>query len=91
MSLQKKTRTKFRPEYPKDYAFDYKDPVSLFRFVMEGGKITPSRIGKLSNGQQRRMTEAVKRARSLGLLPLGTDAYDSFGRPEQVSAKPFEF
>ena len=89
--LKKGTRSKFRPEYPGDFVFDYKDPVTLGRFIMEGGKIIPSRISKLSMPQQRAVTAAVKKARNLALLPLGADAYDRAHRPEQISAKPFEY
>ena len=88
--LKKSYRSKFRPEYPSDFNFDYKDPVTLYRFIMEGGKIIPSRISKLSMTQQRNAAKAVKKARSLALLPAGTDAYDRFERPEPISAKPFE-
>ena len=84
------TQTKYRAEYPKDFIFDYKDPVSLYRLIMDGGKIVPSRVSKLSMPQQKRLQSAVKRARVLALLPVGTPTYDSFGRPEQISAKPFE-
>ncbi len=89
--LKKTTRSKFRPEYPIEFKFDYKDPVTLFRFVMDGGKITPSRISKVSLKQQRDVSSKIKTARDLALLPVGTDASDTFGRPEQISAKPFEF
>ncbi len=88
--LKKSYRSKFRPEYPGEFNFDYKDPVTLYRFIMEGGKIIPSRISKLSMSQQRHAAKAVKKARSLALLPLGTDSYDRFERPEPISAKPFE-
>lgn len=88
--LKKSYRSKYRPEYPGEFNFDYKDPVTLYRFIMEGGKIIPSRISKLSMTQQRNAAKAVKKARSLALLPLGTDAYDRFDRPEPISAKPFE-
>lgn len=88
--LKNKRRTKFRPEYPADFAFDYKDPSTLYRFIMEGGKIVPSRISKVSNTQQRRVCEAVKKARNIALLPLGNFAYDNFHRPEPISPKPFE-
>jgi small subunit ribosomal protein S18 len=89
--MKKVVKTKFRSEYPADFVFDYKDPVTLSRFLMEGGKIVPSRVSKLSSGQQRAVTRAIKRARTLGLLPNGTSAYDLFGRPEPVSAKPFSY
>lgn len=88
---RRSSRSKFRSEYPVDFVFEFKDPVSLGRFMMEGGKIIPSRISKLSMAQQRCLTLAVKRARHLALMPMGTDAYDYFSRPEQISPKPFEF
>lgn len=87
---QKSVRSKYRSEYPGDFKFDYKDPVTLFRFISEMGKITPSRISKLSRSQQSKVAAAVKRARNLGLLPIGSHAYDTADRPTQISAKPFE-
>lgn len=88
--MKKAVRTKYRPEYPGDFHFDYKDAYTLGRFVMEGGKIAPARISKLSLAQQRRLSKAIKRARSLSLLPFGALAADTFGRLETISAKPFE-
>lgn len=88
--MKKSYRSKFRPEYPSDFHFDFKDPVTLSRFIMEGGKIVPARISKLSLSQQRQVAKAVKTARSLALLPSGNSAYDSGERPELVSPRPFE-
>lgn len=88
-SMRKSYRSKYRPEFPADYAFDYKDPVTLGRFTMESGKIIPSRISKLSSGQQKKAAAAIRKARSLALLPLGSSAYDNFDRPEPISPKPF--
>lgn len=88
--LKKSVRTKYRAEFPGDFHFDYKDPVTLGRFLMEGGKIIPSRISKLSASQQKSVAAAVKKARNLALLPQGTDAYDGFYRVETISPKPFE-
>lgn len=88
--MKKSYRSKYRPEYPADFQFDYKDPVTLGRFTMESGKILPSRISKLSQTQQRRLAAAIRKSRSLALLPLGTEAYDNFDRPEPISPKPFE-
>ncbi len=85
---KKSTRSKYRSEYPADFHFDYKDPMTLGRFIMEGGKIVPARISKLSLSQQKRVARAIRKARSLALLPNGTEAYDNFERPEAVSAKP---
>jgi len=87
--LKKPVRSKYRPEFPGDFVFDYKDPITLGRFIMEGGKIAPARISKLSLAQQKRLALAIKRARSLSILPFGSLAYDNHGRPEAVSAKPF--
>jgi small subunit ribosomal protein S18 len=47
---------------------DYKDPV-LKKFIMENGKIVPSRITGTKAPFQRQLTTAVKRARYLALLP----------------------
>jgi len=87
--MKKQVRSKYRPEYPADFVFDFKDPQTLSKFIMEGGKIAPARISKLSLAQQRKLAQAIKRARSLALLPSGSEAYDLLGRPEGVSPKPF--
>ncbi|MCB0414866.1 MAG: 30S ribosomal protein S18 [Bdellovibrionales bacterium] len=86
----KKVRTKFRSEYPINFKFDYKDPLTLYRFIMDGGKITPSRISKISLAQQKQVARAVKLARNLALLPIGIRANDDFRKPEAISPKPFE-
>ncbi len=88
--MKRMTRTKYRQEFSGDHVFDYKDPVSLLRFIGDGGKLTPSRISKLSVAQQKRVAMAVKKARNLALLPSGTDAYDTFHRVETLSPVPFE-
>ncbi|GIL16386.1 MAG: 30S ribosomal protein S18 [Oligoflexia bacterium] len=84
------SRSKYRSEFSGDHLFDYKDPASLARFISDGGKITPARISKLSIAQQKQVAAAVKKARNLGLLPTGTDAYDYFNRFESISPVPFE-
>jgi small subunit ribosomal protein S18 len=48
---------------------DYKDVKLLQRFVSERGKIVPSRITAVSAKRQRKLAQAIKRARFLGLLP----------------------
>lgn len=88
---RKTGRSKYRTEYSGDHVFDYKDPASLTRFVTDAGRITPARISKLSVAQQKKVSNAVKKARTLGLLPSGTDAYDTFGRAELISPAPFEY
>lgn len=48
---------------------DYKDVKVLRNFVTERGKIVPKRIYGTCARHQRQLTEAVKRARQLALLP----------------------
>jgi small subunit ribosomal protein S18 len=48
---------------------DYKDVRLLQRFVSERGKMMPSRITAVSAKHQRTLTQAIKRARFLALLP----------------------
>ena len=52
---------------------DYKDAEFLKRFLNEQGKILPRRITGTSLKFQRRVAQAVKRARHLALLPYVTD------------------
>ena len=88
--MKKTTRSKYRQEFSGDHVFDYKDPASLTRFIGDGGKITPSRISKLSIAQQKRVASAVKKSRNLALLPSGTDSFDTFSRAEAILTVPFE-
>lgn len=81
---------KYRQEFGGDYQFDYKDPGNLGRFISDGGKITPARISKLSISQQKKVASAIKKARSLALLPSGADAHDYFQRSEPISPVPFD-
>ena len=48
---------------------DYKDVRLLQRYISERGKIGPSRISAVSAKKQRKLAQAIKRARFLGLLP----------------------
>ena len=52
---------------------DYKDPEFLKKVLNEQGKILPRRITGTSLKFQRKVAVAVKRARSLALLPYVTD------------------
>ncbi len=52
---------------------DYKDPEFLKRFLNEQGKILPRRLTGTSLKYQRKVAQAVKRARHLALLPYVTD------------------
>ncbi len=53
---------------------DYKDANFLLKFVNEQGKILPRRLTGTSLKFQRRVSQAVKRARHLALLPYVTDS-----------------
>ena len=52
---------------------DYKDADFLKKFLNEQGKILPRRITGTSLKFQRRVAQAVKRARHLALLPYVTN------------------
>jgi small subunit ribosomal protein S18 len=51
-------------------AIDYKDYSMLRFFVTERGKIIPRRISGNCARHQRRITNAVKRARNIALIPF---------------------
>jgi len=53
---------------------DYKDPNFLLKFVNEQGKILPRRLTGTSQKFQRKVTQAIKRARHIALLPYVTDS-----------------
>jgi len=53
---------------------DYKDLNLLKSYVSESGKVVPSRITGTSAKYQRQLTQAIKRARYLALLPY-TDGH----------------
>ena len=52
---------------------DYKDPNYLKQFLNEQGKLLPRRITGTSLKFQRKISQAVKRARHIGLLPYLAD------------------
>ena len=52
---------------------DYKDTAKLRRYTSERGKILPRRTTGTCAMHQRQLTEAIKRARQIALLPYVTD------------------
>ncbi len=52
---------------------DYKDVSKLRRYITEKGKIVPRRISGLCAKHQRELTNAIKRARVMALLPYKND------------------
>lgn len=62
-------RRRVSPIKPSD-PIDYKDVDLLKKFITERGKILPRRITGLTAKQQRDLTQSIKRARLLALLPF---------------------
>jgi small subunit ribosomal protein S18 len=52
---------------------DYKDADVLRRFITERGKILPRRITGTCAKHQRSLSQAIKRARIIALLPFAAD------------------
>ncbi len=66
--FQRRRQGQFVPDY-----VDWKDVDFLKRFIPERGKILPRRISQVSAKDQRRVAQAIKRARSMALIPFVTD------------------
>jgi small subunit ribosomal protein S18 len=71
-----------KPENKKKYCrfkkngirfIDYKDANFLLKFVNEQGKILPRRLTGTSWKFQKKVSQAVKRARHLSLMPYVAD------------------
>lgn len=71
VDIKKKKYCRFKKSGIK--YIDFKDPEFLKRFLNEQGKLLPRRITGTSLKYQRRVSQAVKRARHLALLPYVTD------------------
>ena len=52
---------------------DFKDTNLLQRFVSDRGKILPRRVTGTYAKNQRKVTQSIKRARFMGLLPYVTE------------------
>ena len=52
---------------------DYKDITRLRRFTNERGKILPRRMSGTCAKHQRQLSVAIKRARTVALMPYTTD------------------
>lgn len=55
-----------------DY-IDYKDVKLLVPFVPERGKVLPRRMFGTCAAHQRKLTQAIKRARNIALLPFAAE------------------
>ena len=67
-TLQRRRPRQMVPDY-----LDWKDVDLLRQFVPERGKIMPRRISGISAKDQRRIAKAIKRARSMAMLPFVAD------------------
>jgi len=66
--MKRKKRCPFKAGQFED--IDYKDIETLSKFITERGKILPRRITGVSAYFQRRLAQAIKRARYMALLPF---------------------
>lgn len=57
----------------KKESVDYKDVEKLRKYISERGKIIPRRVTGNCAKHQRLITEAIKRARYMALLPYSLD------------------
>jgi len=53
---------------------DYKDASFLLKFVNDQGKVLPRRLTGTSLKFQRKVAQAIKRSRHIGLMPYVTDS-----------------
>ncbi len=51
---------------------NYKDVRLIGSFISERGKITPRRISGVCTPHQKRLSEAIKQARNIALLPFAS-------------------
>jgi small subunit ribosomal protein S18 len=54
---------------------DYKDERRLSRFITDRGKIVPRRVSGACARHQAQISQAVKRARILAILPFTSEYY----------------
>jgi len=57
----------------KSEFIDYKDINKLRKYVTERGKILPRRVTGLNAKHQRQITDAIKKARQVALLPYSAE------------------
>ena len=57
----------------KTETIDYKDVATLKKYITEGGKILPRRMTGVCAKHQRILSQAIKRARQVALLPYIAD------------------
>ena len=70
-SIKRKRVCKFCAE--KINYIDFKDGKLLSHFIPERGKIIPRRISGVCSIHQRQLSQAIKRARHMAILPFVAD------------------
>ena len=76
MRMEPQENTRFKKKrncklcLSKMHDIDYKDTKNTSRYLTEVGRILPSRITGTCAKHQRKLSEAIKRARFLALLPF---------------------
>ena len=74
MSVKEKYASQGRRREPvsndKQNKFDFKDVENLRNYITERGKILPRRITGASFNVQRKLKQAIKRARHMALVPF---------------------
>lgn len=73
--IQTEKHCKFDSSRELREALDYKNAGLLRNFITERGKILPSRISGLCSKHQRRLTDEIKRARVMALLPYTANQF----------------
>jgi small subunit ribosomal protein S18 len=71
VDIKKKKYCRFKKSRIK--YIDYKDADFLLKFINEQGKILPRRVTGTSTKYQKKVAQAVKRARHIALLPYVAD------------------
>ncbi len=73
VEVQKKKYCRFKKLGIK--YIDYKDATFLTKFVNEQGKVLPRRLTGTSLKYQRKVGQAIKRARHIAIMPYVTDLF----------------
>lgn len=73
---------------PNGLPIDWKDPKLLGKFISERGKMMPSRITAVSQIKQRELSNAIKRARFMALMPYVRVESEYRPRPRTDSPRP---
>ena len=57
----------------KDFDFNYKNQRKLRAYITDRGKIMPRRMSGTCAKHQRKLTQAIKRARYMAILPFTSE------------------